>query len=132
MNSKMKPDELADRLLIYAVRTGRVVDSLPETRLGRHIAAQLVRAGTAPAPNYEEGCAAESRRDFIHKLRISLKELRESRCWLRMIAKSDLLPDSQLLDLVDESTQLCSILGASIVTARKHEQQKTSPAQQQD
>ena len=58
-------DELADRLLNFAARVGRVVDGLPSTRLGRHIAGQLVRSGTSPAPNYAEACGAESKRDFI-------------------------------------------------------------------
>jgi four helix bundle protein len=66
----MTPDELAEQLVDFAVRIGKVVDALPDTRLGRHIAGQLVRSGTAPAPNYEEACAAESRDDFVHKLRI--------------------------------------------------------------
>ena len=78
----MKPDELSERLLEFAARIGRVVDALPDTRMGRHVAGQLVRSGTSPAPNYEEGCAAESRADFIHKLSVSLKELRESRFWV--------------------------------------------------
>ncbi len=75
----MNPEQLSDRLLDFAVRVGKVVDALPDTRLARHIAGQLVRCGTSPAPNYEEGCAAESRADFVHKLTICLKELRESR-----------------------------------------------------
>ena len=70
----MTPDELSDRLLDFAARVGKVVDALPNTRLGRHVSAQLVRSGTSPAPNYEEGCAAESRADFVHKLRICLKD----------------------------------------------------------
>ena len=75
----MTSDELLERLIDFAVRVGKVVDALPDTRMGRHVAGQLVRSGTSPAPNYEEGCAAESRADFIHKLSICLKELRESR-----------------------------------------------------
>ena len=78
----MKPDELSERLLEFAARIGKVVDALPDTRMGRHVAGQLVRSGTSPGPNYEEGCAAESRADFIHKLSVSLKELRESRFWV--------------------------------------------------
>ena len=62
--------DLSERLLAFAVRTGKAVNALPATRLGRHIAAQLVRSGTSAAPNYEEGCAAESRADFVHKLSI--------------------------------------------------------------
>lgn len=78
----MTPDKLCDRLLDFSARIGRVVDALPDTRLGRHIAGQLVRCGTSAAPNYEEGCAADSKKDFIHKLSIALKELRESRSWI--------------------------------------------------
>ena len=81
----MKSVQLGERLLDFGVRIGKVVDALPDTRMGWHVAGQLVRCGTSPAPNYEEGCAAESRNDFVHKLRICLKELRESRCWLRFI-----------------------------------------------
>jgi four helix bundle protein len=79
----MTSEELADRLINFAARVGKVVDALPDTRMGRHIAGQLVRSGTSPAPNYEEACAAESRADFSHKLSSCLKELRESRCWIR-------------------------------------------------
>jgi four helix bundle protein len=69
-------DALEERLLEFGARIGLVVDALPESRLGRHVAGQLVRCGTSPAPNYAEACAAESRADFVHKLRIVLKELR--------------------------------------------------------
>jgi four helix bundle protein len=121
----MKPDDLSERLLEFAVRIGKVVDALPETRLGQHIAGQLVRSGTSPAPNYEEACAAESRRDFIHKVRIALKELRESRCWIRMITKSELLPKERMSQLLTEADELCRILGKSLVTARKNETQSS-------
>ena len=114
----MTPEELSDRLLDFVARVGKVVDALPNTRLGRHVAAQLVRSGTSPAPNYEEGCAAESRADFVHKLRICLKELRESRCWIRLIIKTKLLPDAKMASLPDESTPLSKIIGQSIVTAK--------------
>lgn len=117
-------EDLAERLLDFAVRTGKVADALPKTRLGRHVAGQLVRCGTSPAPNYEEARAAESRPDFIHKLRICLKELRESLCWLRMIARGSLLPESQLRPLIDEATQLCNIFGQSVVTARLRPSEK--------
>ena len=119
----MKPDDLSERLLELAVRVGKVVDALPETRLGKHIAGQLVRSGTSPAPNYEEACAAESRRDFIHKVRIALKELRETRCWIKIIMRSDLLPATRMNELAIETDELCRILGQSLVTARRNEQQ---------
>lgn len=118
----MKPDDLSDRLLELAVRIGKVVDALPETRLGKHIAGQLVRSGTSPAPNYEEACAAESRRDFIHKIRIALKELRESRCWIKLIMRSDLLPEARMSEIANETDELCKILGQSLVTARRNEE----------
>jgi four helix bundle protein len=114
----MKGDELAERFLDFEVRVCNVVDALPDTRAGRHVASQLVRAGTAGGPNYEEGCAAESRRDFCHKLGIVLKELRESRHWLRLIVRGKLIPENKMYDLVDESDQLCRIIGKSLATAK--------------
>ena len=114
----MTPDELSERLLDFAVRVGKVVEAIPTSRLGRHIAGQLVRCATSPPPNYEEACAAESRDDFVHKIRIALKELRETRCWLRMIVKADLLSEIQMRKVIDESTELCNILGKSAATAR--------------
>jgi four helix bundle protein len=119
----MTPDELAERLLEFAARVGKVVDALPQSRLGRHIAGQLVRCGTSPLPNYEEGGAAESRADFVHKLKICLKELRESRAWLRLIVKSDLLAAARMEPLLDECNQLCNILAQSLITAQHNARQ---------
>ncbi len=96
-----------------------------DSRLGRHIAGQLVRSGTSPAPNYAEACGAESRKDFIHKLSICLKELRESRCWIQLIIKSELRSELHMADLQDECTQLCNIIGKSVVTAKTNQQPKT-------
>ena len=120
----MNPEELSERLLDFAARAGKVVDALPDTRLGRHIAGQLVRCATSPAPNYEEGRAAESRADFVHKLSICLKELRESRFWLRLIARTELLPDKKMASLLDESSQLCKIIAQSILTAKDNRSEK--------
>jgi four helix bundle protein len=114
----MTSEELADRLIDFAARIGNVVDALPDTRMGRHIGGQLVRSGTSPAPNYEEACAAESRADFSHKLSICLKELRESRCWIRLMIKTDMLTEYRMGELLDECNQLCNIIGKSIVTAK--------------
>lgn len=115
----MTPEELSERLLDFAVRVGKWVDALPKTRLGNHVVGQLLRSGTSPAPNYEEGCAAESRNDFIHKLSICLKELRETRLWLRFIIKAKLLPENKVKDIYNESNQLCNIVGQSIATSKK-------------
>ena len=111
----MKGDDIAERLMHSAVRVGEVVDALPDSRLGRHVAGQLVRCGTSPPPNYEEGRAAESRADVVHKLGICHKELRESGCWLRFIVKSDLLPEARLAPLCVECDELCAIIGRSIL-----------------
>jgi four helix bundle protein len=114
----MTPDELSERLLGFAVRAAGVAEALPNSRLGRHVAGQLVRSGTAGPPNYEEGCAAESRRDFAHKLNVCLKELRESRVWIRFIIKARLMPEARLEPLLDEADQLCNILARSVATAK--------------
>lgn len=116
----MTSEELAERLIQFAARVGKVVDALPDTRMGRHVGGQLVRSGTSPAPNYEEACAAESRADFAHKLSICLKELRESRCWIRLIIKTDMLPEHRMSELLDECDQLCNIIGRSVVTTREN------------
>ena len=118
-NAEMSPEILSERLLEFAARVGKVVDALPETRLGNHIAKQFVRCGTAAGPNYEEACAAESRADFVHKLSISLKELRESRSWVPLIIKAELLSERRMAGLLDEAEQLCNIVGRSVVTAKR-------------
>jgi len=111
-------DQLSERLIAFAAQVGKVVDELPDTRLGRHVAGQLVRCGTSPAPNYEEARAAESRADFVHKMHIVLKELRESRCWLLLIIKAELLPPERVAAPLDECCQLSRIIAQSIVTAK--------------
>lgn len=111
-------DDLEERVLDFAARNGKVVDALPDTRVGRHVAGQLVRCGTSPAPNYAEACGAESRKDFVHKLSICLKELRETHCWLRLIVKAALLPAEQLTAILDECAQLRNIFAKSIVTTK--------------
>ena len=115
----MTPEELSDRMLEFAVEIGKIVDLLPRTRFSQQIANQLVRSGTSPAPNYEESCAAESRRDFVHKLSICLKELRESRMWLKLILKANLLPRYDITAVYHECDELCRIIGKSVFTARK-------------
>jgi len=74
--------DLSGRLLDFTVEVIKVVNTLPETVPGRHVAKQITRAGTSCGANYEEACGAESRPDFIHKMGIVLKELKETRYWL--------------------------------------------------
>jgi len=121
-------DELSERLIHFAARVGKVVDALPDTRMGRHIGGQLVRSGTSPAPNYEEACAAESPADFVHKLSIGLKELRESRCWIRLIIETEMLPEHRMGELLDECNQLCKIIAQSIVTAKERKKKRVAAA----
>jgi four helix bundle protein len=114
----MNADDLAERLMLATVRIAKVVDALPETRVGKHVAGQLVRCGTSFAPNYEEARAAESRRDFRHKLGVSLKELRESHWWLKFIIRCPLLPRKRLAGLATETLELVKILSKSAATSK--------------
>ena len=121
MSNEEKNYDLEERLIDFAVRIIQVAESLPKTRVGNHVAGQLIRCGTSPAPNYGEAQSAESRSDFIHKMKIGLKELRETRVWLLMIVKANLIgPASKLDPLLDENNQLISIFVTSINTAREN------------
>jgi four helix bundle protein len=122
----MTPDELSERLMNAAVRVGKVVDALPNTRMGRHVAGQLVRCGTSAGPNYEEGRSAESRRDFVHKLQIALKELRETRYWLHFCSRAKLLPRNRLKEIVAECDELVRVVGKSVSTAKRGIQKSNS------
>jgi four helix bundle protein len=112
--------DLEDRLIDFGVRIIRLAGALPKTRTGNHIAGQIIRCGTSAAPNYGEAQSAESRHDFIHKMRVCLKELRETRVWLLMTAKASLVKSVAKLDpLIDENNQLISIFVTSVKTARE-------------
>ncbi len=119
MGDAEKANEIEERLIDFAVRVIKVADALPKSPAGKHIAAQLLRAGTSPAPNYAEARGAESNADFVHKLRIALKELNESCVWLRMVCRAELMKNELLGDLIDENQQLCRILNASVKTASR-------------
>ena len=120
----MTPEELSERLWQFAARVGKVVDALPDTRLGRHVAGQLVRCGTSGPPNYDEGCAAESRADFIHKVGIALKELKETTGWLRFVIIAGLLPQRRIDLLRSEGIELLKILARSILTAKANRRKR--------
>jgi four helix bundle protein len=112
--------DLEDRLLEFTARLIKLVDALPTSRAGNHIAGQLLRCGTSPFANHGEVQAAESRRDFIHKLGVCLKELREIKRWLRLIARVDLLSVTRVRPLLLETEELIRIFPASIRTAEKN------------
>jgi four helix bundle protein len=110
--------DLEERLLEYSVRIIKIVEQLPNTRAGNHVAGQLLKSGTSPYPNHGEAQAAESPKDFIHKLRISLKELRETQRWLKLIQRVPLIKKPELLkDILEETEELIKIFVTSIKTA---------------
>jgi four helix bundle protein len=111
-------NELEERLVNFAVRIVKLSASLPRTAAGRHIAGQILRSGTSPAPNYGEARGAESHADFVHKLRIVLKELNETSIWLRVIERSGLIKGQLLSDIIQETGELCRIFATSLRTAK--------------
>ena len=126
MSKENRVFDLEERLIDFAVRIIRIVESLPKTKVANHIAGQLVRCGTSPAPNYGEAQSAESRSDFIHKMKVALKELRETKVWLLMIVRAMLIkPASKLDSLIKENDELISIFMSSIKTAKQNKK-KTS------
>jgi four helix bundle protein len=112
--------DLEERLLEFSARIIRLVDALPSTRAANHVAGQLLRCGTSPYGNHGEVEAAESRKDFIDKLKICLKELKESRRWLRLVKKAQMLPAPKLSPILHETEELIMIFFASIRTAEKN------------
>jgi len=114
------PSDLEDRLIDFAVRIIKVAEAMPNTKAGNHIAGQLLRSGTSPAPNYGEAQSAESRKDFIHKMKISLKELRESLVWLKVIERKPLCDPSKVTDILKECDELIAIFVSSVKTADQH------------
>jgi four helix bundle protein len=121
MSKEKKLFDIEERLIDFAVQMIQITKSLPKTTTGKHIANQILRSGTSPASNYGEAQSAESRADFIHKMKICLKELRETRIWLRIIIKANLIkPDAFIENLVDENNQLISIFVTSLKTAKEN------------
>jgi len=120
--------DLSERLLVFSARVIRLLDHLPKTLAGRKIADQLLRATMSVGANYEESRGTDSRADFCYKLQIALKEMRESRYWLCLISKAELVTTDKIGNLVDEATQLRAILGKTVATARGKSRQKETGA----
>ena len=117
--------DLKDRLLEFSVRVMDVVEALPNSRVGNHVAGQLIRCGTSPAANYNEAISAESRNDFLHKLSVALKELRETAFWLEVTRRRNLIkPAARLEPLIKECGELIAIVAASIRTAESNRSPK--------
>lgn len=117
--------DLEDRLLEFASQVIDLAEKLPNTRAGNHLAGQLLRAGTSPFGNHGEAQAPESAEDFIHKMKICLKELRETRRWSQLVNKKQWLgEDRQLKFVLGESEELIRIFKASIQTAERNRDAK--------
>jgi four helix bundle protein len=118
--------DLEDRLVEYSCRMIDVVDALPNTRAGNYIAGQLIKSCMSPTFNYGEVQGAESRNDFIHKLAVVLKELKECRSALKIIMKKALIkPVSKLDGIYKETEELIAIMAKSIETTNKNKLSKT-------
>jgi len=115
-----KKYDLSERLIEFAVRIIELVERLPRTLAGRHVGDELLRCGTSPAPNHAEAQGAESRRDFVHKMSIGLKELRETKVWLKITQRKMAKGIEKNLEwLLNESDELIKIFVSSIKTAEK-------------
>ena len=112
--------ELEDRIVRFAARCVKVCAALPEKAVGSaSFADQLFRSSTGIAANYAEACEAESAKDFVHKLKIAMKELSETRIWLKIIGEARYFENAKLSNLIDESRELSRILSASVTTTKK-------------
>lgn len=110
--------DLEDRVIQFAVRIIDVAEALPPTVASKNLSSQIVRSGTSPALNYAEAQSAESKADFVHKMKICLKELRETLVCLKIILLKEYFKENKLADLVRENNELISIFVKSIQTAK--------------
>src|SRR5437870_2976044 len=115
---KSQSDRLEERLIEFAAGIIRFAEELPKTTTGRHIALQILRSGTAAAPNYAEARGAESRADFIHKLGIVQKELNETSVWLRIVLRINREKEDVIVAILQENVELAKIITASIRAAK--------------
>lgn len=115
---KSRSDQLEERLIDFASQIIQFSTDLPKTPAGRHIAIQILRSGTSPAPNYAEARGAESRADFIHKLGIVQKELNETSVWLRILSRTFAEKKEKIVAILEETLELARIITASVITAK--------------
>ena len=110
--------DLEERLIDFVIILDDILEQLPNVRLANHLAGQMVRSGSSPALNYGEAQSAESQKDFIHKMKIILKELRETKISLKIIARKKYLDIKLLQPVLDENEELIAIFAKSIITAK--------------
>jgi len=121
----MNKQELEDRLINFAVMIIRIVESMNDSKSAHHLSSQLLRSGTSPALNYGEAQSGESRKDFIHKIKIVLKELRETYICLQIINRTNLCKSEKIIsDALKESNELISIFVRSVETAKKNDDER--------
>ncbi|MBA4368156.1 MAG: four helix bundle protein [Desulfobacterium sp.] len=119
-----KGDDIQERLIDFAVNVIQLSSKLANSAAEKHVANQLLRSGTSPAPNYAEARSAESPKDFLHKLRVALKELNETKIWLQIILRSQMMSIDECYQFQNECDELCRIISASIKTSlRKNHSQ---------
>jgi len=114
-----KAEAIEERLIDFGVRIIKLSSQLPKNLAGRHVAGQVLRAGTSPAPNYAEARSAGNRADFIHKSGIALKELNETLIWLKMILRGELIKAARLTEIIKENSELARIVSSSIKAAAR-------------
>ncbi|MBO4690879.1 MAG: four helix bundle protein [Paludibacteraceae bacterium] len=115
----MTTEELKERFRKFSIKIIKLVNSMPNNIAGNAIAKQIVRSGTSPAANYRAACLAKSNKDFLNKLKMVEEEIDETSHWLSIIMDSELLPQSKVQDLYDESVELRRIIVRSITTIRQ-------------
>ena len=117
----MKKFDLEERLVNFSVSVINIVNILPNNKVANHLSGQLIRSGTSVSLNYGEAQSAESTKDFIHKMKIVLKELRETYICLKIIRKSKLIDSENEINIVEkENNELVAIFVKSIETASKN------------
>ncbi|MBL4716425.1 MAG: four helix bundle protein [Bacteroidia bacterium] len=117
----MNKFDLDERLIDFAVLIIKITDVMPKSRAGNHLSGQLIRSGSSPALNYGEAQSGESRKDFIHKMKVALKELRESFACLKIIDRAKLFKiEEDIKTALKENNELISIFVKSVETAQKN------------
>ena len=114
----MDKNDLQERMINFAVRIIKMVDSMPNSISGTAIARQIVRSGTSPSANYRAACIAKSDKDFVNKLKMVEEELDETSHWLTLIMRSEMMKPSRIQPLHQECCELLSIIVKSIVTTK--------------
>ena len=115
---KERKYDLEERLIDFVLLVDAIIEKLPQTRLSNHLSGQMIRSSTSPALNYGEAQAAESQKDFVHKMQIILKELRETKVCLLIIKRKKYIDDIAILPVLNENDQLLAIFAKSVKTAK--------------